>query len=162
MPRYVSAKRHYCTNDVTNLARRCIRAVRDRFPRSMYRQHRTFFTHLCYLTLFPTYHHVRVLIPILEPVPIHSIPDPIMALVSDFQIYLAIGLIGLLLLAQITRTVYSVYFGPLAKFPGPKLAAATLWYEFYYDMYLKGQYTFKIKELHGKYGKVLIHLSHHL
>jgi ornithine cyclodeaminase/alanine dehydrogenase-like protein (mu-crystallin family) len=40
-----------------------------------------------------------------------------------------------------------VYFGPLAKFPGPKLAAATLWYEFYYDVILKGRYSFKIKEL---------------
>ena len=49
-------------------------------------------------------------------------------------------------------TIYSVYFGPLAKFPGPKLAAATLWYECYYDVVLGGQYTFKIKELHQQYG----------
>jgi hypothetical protein len=49
-------------------------------------------------------------------------------------------------------TIYSVYIGPLAKFPGPKLAAATLWYECYYDVFQGGQYTFKIKELHRKYG----------
>ena len=49
-------------------------------------------------------------------------------------------------------TIYSVYLGPLAKFPGPKLAAATLWYECYYDVVLGGQYTFKIKEFHQKYG----------
>ena len=49
-------------------------------------------------------------------------------------------------------TIYSVYLGPLASFPGPKLAAATRWYECYYDVILGGQYTFKIKELHRKYG----------
>jgi len=48
---------------------------------------------------------------------------------------------------------YRLYFSPLSKFPGPKLAAATLWYEFYYDVIRKGRYTFKIMELHGKYGK---------
>jgi hypothetical protein len=63
----------------------------------------------------------------------------------------SIGLLGLLF-SFIARRVYSVYFGPLSKFPGPKLAAATLWYEFYYDVICHGNYTFKIKELHRKYG----------
>jgi hypothetical protein len=64
----------------------------------------------------------------------------------------SIGLLCLILLVFLGRRVHSVYFGPLAKFPGPKLAAATLWYEFYFDVILKGRYTFKIKELHEKYG----------
>lgn len=51
------------------------------------------------------------------------------------------------------RALYYVYFHPLSRFPGPKLAAATLWYEFYYDCYLRGQYTWKIKKLHDQYGK---------
>lgn len=63
-----------------------------------------------------------------------------------------VGLICFILLALLGRRVHGVYFGPLAKFPGPKLAAATLWYEFYFDVILKGRYTFKIKELHEKYG----------
>jgi hypothetical protein len=67
------------------------------------------------------------------------------------QQIVSIGLLGLLL-SFIARRAYSVYLGPLSKFPGPKLAAATLWYEFYYDVILKGNYTFKIKELHRKYG----------
>jgi hypothetical protein len=53
--------------------------------------------------------------------------------------------------------VYRLYFSPLAKFPGPKLAALTLWYEFYYDVVKKGRYTWKIGELHKKYGT----LRHH-
>ncbi|KAL1956602.1 hypothetical protein VTO42DRAFT_6949 [Malbranchea cinnamomea] len=40
-------------------------------------------------------------------------------------------------------------------FPGPKLAAATFWYEFYYDAILKGKYAFKIRELHKKYGPIV-------
>ena len=70
----------------------------------------------------------------------------------DVQQGLVIGCISMLILLSIARRLYSVYFGPLSKFPGPKLAAATLWYEFYYDAVLKGRYTFKIKELHQKYG----------
>ncbi|KAI9828093.1 MAG: hypothetical protein M1832_003620 [Thelocarpon impressellum] len=51
--------------------------------------------------------------------------------------------------------VYRLYFSPVAKFPGPKLAALTLWYEFYYDVVKRGQYTFKIKELHEQYGPIV-------
>ena len=47
---------------------------------------------------------------------------------------------------------YRLFLHPLARFPGPKLAAITLWYEGYYDVIQNGQYTFKIVELHKKYG----------
>jgi hypothetical protein len=62
-------------------------------------------------------------------------------------------LVGVVLFVYVVGGVlYRLYLSPLAKFPGPKLAAATLWYEFYYDTILKGQYTFKIMDLHKKYG----------
>ena len=48
--------------------------------------------------------------------------------------------------------IYRLLFHPLAKFPGPRLAALTLWYEGYYDVVQRGQYTYKIKELHKEYG----------
>jgi hypothetical protein len=50
--------------------------------------------------------------------------------------------------------VHRVFLSPLAKFPGPKLAAASVLYEFYYDIICKGQYTFKIKQLHDEYGSI--------
>jgi hypothetical protein len=37
-------------------------------------------------------------------------------------------------------------------FPGPKLAALTLWYEFYYDVIKGGKYTWEIGRMHEKYG----------
>ena len=49
--------------------------------------------------------------------------------------------------------VYRLYFSPIAKFPGSKLAASSLWYEFYYDVVKKGQYTRKIGQMHEKYGE---------
>ena len=47
---------------------------------------------------------------------------------------------------------YRVFLDPLSKFPGPKLAAASLWYEFYYDVIKKGRYTWEIARMHDKYG----------
>lgn len=51
--------------------------------------------------------------------------------------------------------VYRVFLHPLAKIPGPKLAALTSLYESYYDLWLPGQYAFKIKRLHHEYGPVI-------
>jgi len=52
----------------------------------------------------------------------------------------------------VCEIVYQLYFSPLAKFPGPKLAAATRLYELYYDLALGGQYTFRIRDMHKQYG----------
>ena len=42
--------------------------------------------------------------------------------------------LALLSLYLIPTTVYRLFFRPLTKFPGPMLAAATKWYEFYIDI----------------------------
>lgn len=67
-------------------------------------------------------------------------------------------LIALLFFAiySFVLAVYRLYFSPLAHFPGPKIAALSLWYEFYWDVIKRGRYTFKIQELHQRYG----HQSH--
>ncbi|KAK2592328.1 hypothetical protein QQS21_009986 [Conoideocrella luteorostrata] len=50
---------------------------------------------------------------------------------------------------------YRLVSHPLAGFPGPRLAAVTRYYEAYYDVVCHGQYTFKIAELHRKYGPIV-------
>jgi hypothetical protein len=51
---------------------------------------------------------------------------------------------------------YRLFLHPLARFPGPRLAAVSRWYEAYYDVVLGGQYTSKIAKLHRIYGEVLL------
>ena len=75
---------------------------------------------------------------LFEPVP--SFPRLVVAL-------LGIGSIWRAFLA-----VYRLCFHPLARFPGPKLAGLSKWYEFYYEIVRKGQFTLQIDELHRKYG----------
>jgi hypothetical protein len=53
----------------------------------------------------------------------------------------------------VTVSIHRLYFSRYAKFPGPKLAALTYGYMFYYDAIAgKGQYIYKIKELHKEYS----------
>jgi hypothetical protein len=56
----------------------------------------------------------------------------------------------------VVLSIYRLYFHPIARFPGPKLAALTRWYEFYYEIVKQGQMTFHIQDLHKKYGTILI------
>ncbi len=76
---------------------------------------------------------------------------------------LSIGIpvtITLVSLWIISRVVYRLFFHPLAKFPGPKLAASTVFFEFYYDGIRGGQYTFEIAKMHKKYGMYMMTLSY--
>lgn len=57
-----------------------------------------------------------------------------------------------LVLHVVGGAMYRLYLSPLAKFPGRRLAALTLWYEFYHDYFRRGQYTWEIAEMHEKYG----------
>ncbi|KAJ9606419.1 hypothetical protein H2200_009380 [Cladophialophora chaetospira] len=53
---------------------------------------------------------------------------------------------------------YRLYLHPLAKFPGPRLAAATYWYELYHDLIVgpyPGQGIYNIERLHDRYGPIV-------
>jgi len=43
-------------------------------------------------------------------------------------------------------------YHPLARFPGPKIAAASYLYEAYYDWWLVGRYGKVIARMHESYG----------
>ncbi|KAK7450776.1 trichodiene oxygenase [Colletotrichum acutatum] len=51
--------------------------------------------------------------------------------------------------------IYRVTLHPLAKFPGPKLAGATYWYEVWFDVVCWGKFTHEIKRLHEIYGPIV-------
>lgn len=52
---------------------------------------------------------------------------------------------------------YRLCLSPLRHFPGPRLAAATQWYETYYELFHKGggSFTKEIKKLHAQYGPIV-------
>lgn len=62
-----------------------------------------------------------------------------------------------ILMASVTYILFLVLsrlvFHPLASFPGPKLAALTEWYEFYFSAIQDGQYPFHLEKLHDLYGE---------
>lgn len=47
---------------------------------------------------------------------------------------------------------YRMYLHPLAGVPGPKIAAATLWWEKHSALWKHGRLAWDIKDLHDKYG----------
>lgn len=73
--------------------------------------------------------------------PLHQIP------------WAAVAITALVYFASLI--FYRLFLHPLAKFPGPKLAAITRYYEGYFDVVLNGQYTFKIAQLHERYGPIV-------
>jgi hypothetical protein len=72
-------------------------------------------------------------------------------------IYAAIGLLATCVVHIVYLVIHRLYLSPLAKFPGPTLAAVTHWYEAYYDLVSQGggQWTFQIRRLHERYGPII-------
>lgn len=52
----------------------------------------------------------------------------------------------------ILKIIYRLYFHPLSKFPGPKLAASTHLFEFYHDVVRHGKFLWEIERMHLEYG----------
>lgn len=65
---------------------------------------------------------------------------------------LGLATLGCFVLYELILAIYRVFFHPLSTFPGPKLAAATGWYEFYYEIIKPGSWLWEIERLHRVYG----------
>ena len=80
-----------------------------------------------------------------------------MASIVEFQSALSFSRIAAVFLATIlvytvSLAIYRLWLSPLSKIPGPKLAALTGLYEFYWDCLKVGQYKWRVEEMHAKYG----------
>ncbi|KAI1799432.1 cytochrome P450 [Daldinia bambusicola] len=54
------------------------------------------------------------------------------------------------------QAIYRIYFHPLSKYPGPKVAAVSdSWWEFYWNYYRNGELLFEIDRLHKRHGPVI-------
>jgi hypothetical protein len=63
-----------------------------------------------------------------------------------------IAALGLSTVYVLGLVIHRLFISPLSKFPGPKLAAITSWYELYYDVVKQGQFLWEIERMHDKYG----------
>jgi hypothetical protein len=61
---------------------------------------------------------------------------------------------AILFLYLLGLAICRLYLSPLARFPGPKLAALTRWYETYLDAFKfgGGMYIWEVEKMHKKYG----------
>jgi hypothetical protein len=69
---------------------------------------------------------------------------------SWFAILLSSGVTYLSLLAS-----YRLFFHPLSRIPGPKVAALTSWWEVYENVWRGGHLPIELKALHKTYGSSL-------
>ncbi|KAK5651119.1 hypothetical protein OQA88_13258 [Cercophora sp. LCS_1] len=68
---------------------------------------------------------------------------------------LLLSSLALSILYLLTLAIYRLFLHPLSKFPGPRLAALTNWYEFYHDVLHQGQFTTHIQHLHKIHGPII-------
>ncbi|KAL2060043.1 hypothetical protein VTL71DRAFT_9865 [Oculimacula yallundae] len=80
--------------------------------------------------------------------------EPVITMAIPILGIILSGLIALLL-SGCGVAAHRLFFGPLANFPGPKLAALTGWYETYFDCLKKGRYWVEIERMHQQYGPIV-------
>ncbi|KAL2019048.1 hypothetical protein VTK56DRAFT_10152 [Thermocarpiscus australiensis] len=66
--------------------------------------------------------------------------------------YLALG-VGAPVVNLVSLAIYRLYLSPIAKFPGPKLAALSSWHEFYYDLHIDDPDYYDVLYARGTGGR---------
>lgn len=74
---------------------------------------------------------------------------------KDAGLRAAVAVLSISAVYVLGLVIHRLFFSPIAKFPGPKLAAVTSLYELYYDVIKKGKYLFEIEKMHDKYGPIV-------
>lgn len=67
-------------------------------------------------------------------------------------------LLAIYIIYQVILTIYNLTLHPLSKFPGPKLAGATRFYQAYHALWKlpsTGGLYFHLERLHADYGPVV-------
>ncbi|KAF5516291.1 Cytodhrome P450 monooxygenase aflU [Colletotrichum siamense] len=84
---------------------------------------------------------------------VNSIADGLKAALTPMAV---VYFLGLYVAYYILVALYNISpFHPLARFPGPKIAAASYLYEAYYDWWLLGRYGKVIARMHEQYGPIV-------
>ncbi|EMC97785.1 hypothetical protein BAUCODRAFT_31780 [Baudoinia panamericana UAMH 10762] len=78
-----------------------------------------------------------------------------MASLPQLSAVLATAFVTIVIAAVAYRLFATLILHPLAKVPGPKYAAITKYYQFYYDVVLRGRFPWELKRLHEQYGPVV-------
>lgn len=81
------------------------------------------------------------------------------AIPNDFAFPSTLTLVAAFLAAASAYGVYTIVyrlrFHPLAKVSGPRYAAVTHWYQFYYDVVQRGRFPWALERMHKHYGPIV-------
>ena len=82
---------------------------------------------------------------------------------SDVPLWhtILVAALGIYIIYIAGLSSYRLYLSPLARVPGPKLAALTGWYEAYFQLFKGdgGMFFFEVHEWHMKYGKLFSNIA---
>jgi hypothetical protein len=82
-----------------------------------------------------------------------DVPGPHPVATSRFGLGLIFGAILIFLAYKILSTLFSYFTFPIRDIPGPRIAAITRYYEFYYNAIKHFSYAQKVAELHQQYDQ---------